>query len=357
MPITNDAKQGDDAPIPAAPPEQARAAPSPAEDARLHAAPDAKALSGDEAKVLSARAEPAEAVLGLGARLRAARLAQGLTTEDIAALLKVGARKIEALEDERWELLPHGPYLRGLVRNYAKILKIDASGIPDELGAPSDGQEVPADLSLQPSLRTPFPQRSRQHESGLARLMRVGTLLFAVLAGLIAWSGTQSFQHSEEMMTNWLAQRAKPEAAALQGPGGTDAPLLKLSSEPAVPPPASPAEPAKSQPGAGGQQAASLALAALSAATPLGTSSQGPQALSGDLVMRFNDDSWVEVRQADGKILMSQLNHAGAGKALDGAPPLELVIGNAPAVALQYRGSAVDLAPYTRDRVAHITLK
>jgi cytoskeleton protein RodZ len=73
--------------------------------------------------------------------------------------------------------------------------------------------------------------------------------------------------------------------------------------------------------------------------------------------MRFNDDSWVEVRQADGKILMSQLNHAGAGKALDGAPPLELVIGNAPGVALLYRGSTVDLAPYTRDRVAHITLK
>jgi cytoskeleton protein RodZ len=304
--------------------------------------------------------------VSLGARLKAARLAQNLLAEDVAGQLKIGARKIDAIEAERWDQLPSGPYLRGLLRNYAKILKADSAAVVEDIERLAGAPAVAHDISLLPSLRTPFPQRRRSHDSAMARLMRVGTLVFAVLAGLIAWSGTQSFRESEEIMTSWLAARAKPEAAALNPgqesiapvqepvtPARTGAPVSRVSTELGQSPSAAASS---SKPAASPQVAPALTLAAIATGTT-GVDGSQPQALSGDIVMRFNDDSWVEVRQADGKILMSQLNHAGAGKALDGSPPLELVIGNAPGVALQYRGSAVDLAPYTRDRVAHITLK
>ncbi|MGA2548702.1 MAG: RodZ domain-containing protein [Burkholderiaceae bacterium] len=302
----------------------------------------------------------------LGTRLRETRESLGLSAEEVASQLKIGVRKIEAIEEGRWEELPQAPYSRGFLRNYAKILHVDDARLIEELDALLGKSSEPSDLSFQPSLKTPFPQRTRgNHDSGGARLMRLGTLGFALAAGLIAWSGTESFHHSEAVAAAWIAGHTGSEygtpvpsgpAAAMTAtavqPEAEKAPSAVAANR-ATPDPRTLAPPVAQAP---------LTLASISSsptandATPA-QASAAPAALNGDLVMRFNDESWVEVRQADGKILMAQLNHAGAGKALDGDPPLELVIGNAPGVALQYRGSVVDLVPYTRDRVAHITLK
>ncbi len=73
--------------------------------------------------------------------------------------------------------------------------------------------------------------------------------------------------------------------------------------------------------------------------------------------MRFRDESWVQVRQGDGTVLLSQLNKADTEQVLAGSEPFELVIGNPTAVTLVYRGEPVDLAPYVRQNVARVTLK
>lgn len=316
-----------------------------------------------------AAALPAAAKAALGQRLRAAREAQGLSAQDVADDLKIGVRKVAAIEAEHWEQLPKPPFLRGFVRNYAKILNLDGTRLYEEFDALVGEGEKPADFNLKPSLRTPFPQRTRgAHDSGLSRFMRVSTLLLVVVAALIGWSGTESFHRSEEIMTSWLADRARPQPIQPAAPEPiTHEPITNepvpaaaggamssgLATQPAAADPNGPAQRSAAAQSSPAANAAPLTLASVSTIlVPVDNAN-----LSGDLILRFNDDSWVEVRQADGKILMSQLNHAGAGKALDGAPPLELVIGNAPGVALQYHGSAVDLAPFTRDRVARLTLK
>jgi cytoskeleton protein RodZ len=74
------------------------------------------------------------------------------------------------------------------------------------------------------------------------------------------------------------------------------------------------------------------------------------------LHMQFDDDSWVEVRQADGKIVSSQIFRSGTEQAIDASSPLEVVIGNAPAVKVSYRGKPIDLDPYTHARVAHLSI-
>jgi cytoskeleton protein RodZ len=66
----------------------------------------------------------------------------------------------------------------------------------------------------------------------------------------------------------------------------------------------------------------------------------------------------VEIRQADGAVLMSQINAAGTTRAVEGEPPYTLVIGNASKVDLEYRGRPVDLASSTnRDDVARLRLE
>src|SRR5438552_4620738 len=60
----------------------------------------------------------------VGASLKAAREAQGLSIAEVAQSLKFASRQLEALEQERFELLPGGTFVRGMVRAYARLLKL-----------------------------------------------------------------------------------------------------------------------------------------------------------------------------------------------------------------------------------------
>jgi cytoskeleton protein RodZ len=76
----------------------------------------------------------------------------------------------------------------------------------------------------------------------------------------------------------------------------------------------------------------------------------------GRVQIDFDGESWVEIKDKDGNTLMSQLNQGGTKRAVAGAPPLSLVIGNAAAVRVSYNGNPVDLTPYIRVEVARLTL-
>jgi cytoskeleton protein RodZ len=75
------------------------------------------------------------------------------------------------------------------------------------------------------------------------------------------------------------------------------------------------------------------------------------------LVLVFRGSSWVEIKDAKGAILLSTMGFPGSTHAVDGVAPLEVVIGNAEAVAVTLRGEAFDLTPHTRQNVAKFTVK
>jgi cytoskeleton protein RodZ len=69
----------------------------------------------------------------VGPMLRALREARNLSLSDVSARLKFSVRQIKALEDERWESLPQGMPLRGMVKNYARFLETDVEALLDGL--------------------------------------------------------------------------------------------------------------------------------------------------------------------------------------------------------------------------------
>jgi len=71
----------------------------------------------------------------------------------------------------------------------------------------------------------------------------------------------------------------------------------------------------------------------------------------------FETQSWVEVRDREERIVFSQLNPAGAVQHVQAQPPLNVVIGNARGVRVNYNGRPVDLAPHTRVEVARFTVE
>ena len=67
--------------------------------------------------------------------------------------------------------------------------------------------------------------------------------------------------------------------------------------------------------------------------------------------------SWVEIKQSDGKVLLSQLNEPGSTRVIEGVPPFDVVIGNAAQVRLKYNDAPVDLRPYFKVDVARLKLE
>ncbi len=92
-------------------------------------------------------------------------------------------------------------------------------------------------------------------------------------------------------------------------------------------------------------------------AEPTVASSRAASGAAPTVLLRFIGDSWAEVTDRNGKILLSQLSSAGAEHALDGELPLTVVIGDANFASVEVRGAAFNLQPFTRNNVARFTIK
>ena len=88
-----------------------------------------------------------------------------------------------------------------------------------------------------------------------------------------------------------------------------------------------------------------------------GAAGPAPAAETRRIVLDFDAESWVEIHDATGKVLMSQLNRADSEKVIQGTPPFSVVIGNAQHVRVTYDGEPFDLTPHIRVEVARFTLK
>lgn len=251
----------------------------------------------------------APAATTFGRRLAAERERLGLTVADIAARLRLHPKQVAAIENETLTALP-APFLRGFVRNYAKELRLD----PEPLIAELNLRLPPGDAFA----RAPVVRRSAlSHERLPRRLTMIGAVGALVAFALIGWLAPRG-DRSEAPPTS--ARVAEPPVAA-----------AATAPQP---------EPA--------------AAAETNAAAPV----PSPEPAAYDrLRLRFREEAWVEVTQGDGRVVLSQLNAAGTERWIEGKPPLRLVIGNASAVEVEYKGKRVDLKPATSsENVARVTL-
>lgn len=71
----------------------------------------------------------------VGQRLRAAREAQGLSMADLAQRTRVTQRFLEAIENDRLDLLPSSTYASGFARAYARAVGLDQAEIGNGIRA------------------------------------------------------------------------------------------------------------------------------------------------------------------------------------------------------------------------------
>lgn len=276
---------------------------------------------------------------GPGRRLAEERRRQGLSVVDIGRQLKLTPRQVEALEADDYERLPGNTFVRGFMRNYAKALHLDPEPLLGELEERLP-EERPSAI-LPPIENIPFA--SGKEGSWHRYLLLAGLVLL-----VIPWLLYEAYRQQP------LAPPPTPEAALPVSPPMAAEPGAfagASSSGNAGNAPASPPDPVASPAGA-----APLAAAGAEAQAPA-PQEPAPSPASGSVRLVFKKEAWVEIRDRDGRVLLSQINPAGTEQRVEGTPPLSLVVGNATQVAVEYNGKPVDLAPYTRAEVARLVLE
>lgn len=301
--------------------------------------------------------EPVEEVvtppLSPGKTLAAARIEKGLSVIDVARSLRLSARQIEAIESEEFDKLPGLTFIRGFIRNYAKLLQLD----PEPLLKFCQRESAPAVqvqvISVPPGQVEFSSSRSQRTFSGSHEKSRFVKILPAALlvVAVLAWAVYELTQGSNHTVV------VKPA-------GDSSAVVLPL-------PPVS--VPAQSESAVVATEAAQTAAAAAPSKDPAPGSKEvvgaqppvtqtqaldnAAQAGNSKVRLLFGGESWVEIRDKAGRTIYKQTGYAGNEQIISGTPPFALTVGRASNVKVYYNDKQVELAPTpSSGDVARLTL-
>lgn len=310
-----------------------------------------------------------------GDTLRTARESKNWSLPSVAKQLNLSERSLAQIEAGDFSQLPGHTFARGYVRAYAKLLGLDQNRLVQQFdqhtGTDASGSSVNSLGHIDQPVR-------------LSRSMvRFFTFILTLVIGVGAflwWQDRSSRNESGPSVT--ALERIEVEAAD----GTTEIHLLDRAEEPVAPA----SDTVDSMPSSVDEEALSGVDESLplddqaaaetpteptaeleetpvsSEAAPLPSEAETPSAAvaesevvgpgEGRLTLNFSADCWTRVTAADGEVLYSGLAKAGSSRSLVGKTPLDLHLGFASGVQVNFNGEAVSLSGKTRGETARLKL-
>ncbi|MBS7808504.1 helix-turn-helix domain-containing protein [Variovorax sp. PCZ-1] len=295
-----------------------------------------------------------------GQLLREAREAHGLHVAALAVSLKVPVKKLEALEADRLEELPDAVFVRALASSVCRALKINPTPVLEKLPQLNTKVLDQTGSGVNVAFRT---RADGPAPSMLANLNK--PVMFGVLAILLAAivimllpdftsrTATKANASASSAQTNGSGVSMGNTVNVPSVPVGTtsDATTNIISPSAEVATPTLSATPALSTP--------SVSSPTLTLTAP--TASAVPVPSDSVVVFTATGESWVEVKDSGGKIILQRTlqngEKAGAGPSL-GKLPYSVIVGRANLTQVTVRDKAFDLAPVSsKDAVARFQVK
>jgi cytoskeleton protein RodZ len=300
-------------------------------------------------EIIDSSSEPQSSLntaLSAGATLKARRIELGYTLDKVSAQLKLTPRQIDAIENERFDELPGNTFVRGFVRNYARFLDLPMAPLLAHLETclPLERQQA--------ALPRVNEDASVLMGGGGGRsplvLVLVVLAAFAVGVGGVVWYLQQPAQ--PELVASATVELPKvvviEEASAVASAVAVEGQVASVVATEAA-----------SVVSAIALKPASAPVVKASAPVVKASEIAALPATKGELSIAVQQDSWVQVQDATGAKLVSELLKPGVVKSVAGVAPYRLKIGNAPHTQLTFRNQVVDLSSYTRGDVATFELK
>lgn len=297
-----------------------------------------------------------------GQLLRQAREQQQMTVQTLAAMLKVPVHKLQALEEDRWDALTDSVFTRSLALSVCRILNIPSepvlAGLPklegSKLSANPEGINAPFKDKTLRSLMSP------SHDSSSGNAFKIVAALLIAVAGSAGLYFLPQWQSEEQETVEAAPASVEPELMfAPQAPGV----VVSVQETTVAEQPAAAAQEPAPAPAETEAAAASAVQPAPEAAAAVPSADAGQPAeaqVGAGPRLRFaaSGDSWVQVRDAQNKVVMEKMMKAG--DVLDQAAPsrpLKVVVGNAGATTLEVDGAALNLQESARNNVARFEVK
>jgi cytoskeleton protein RodZ len=127
--------------------------------------------------------------MSFGANLKRERELRGISLEEISKATKISARLLEAIEIDRYDLLPGGIFRRSFIRSYAKYLGMNEDKVLQEYTLVIEAASPPAQAEEKlPGGRSPTETPSRQNR------ITIGIIMALLLAGAGYWHFSRNDQ-------------------------------------------------------------------------------------------------------------------------------------------------------------------
>ncbi len=235
--------------------------------------------------------------LSVGEILRRTRVHYGQSLEQIEQVLRIRASQLEALETGNLEQLPGRVYAIGFVRAYAEYLGLDGDKMVHLFKQQSVGKNARPELQ--------FPVAADDAKVPSIPMVGIGAILCVaviIVAGVFFTGG----ESDEEI---------PPVPSTMQEQALGEAPSIIPAAEPPPQPPPM-----------------------FNEDTPIAQNAAVPAAPVQRVIVNVEDNSWVEVRDATGKVLLSQVLKPGDQFLVPNEPGMTLSTGNAGGLTLQLDG-------------------
>lgn len=270
--------------------------------------------------------------LSPGVVLARARNSQGLSLAEVAEHLKITESYVRAIEESAFDTLPQAAFVRGYIRNYAKMVGLSGQQLVDDFDQ----------FTGNSSLEAPRLQGGRKVKPLRAHSFPSPTHALALVL-VISLAGLSYYLWNHWLNTEPATQIAvTTELPVPADAASDDASVLQV-------------EPVEPLPDEAAVVTVEEAAVVTVDETAVVTVDETPD-LTKTLLIDFSQECWVEIRDANNVVVLSGTQPAGSSIDMKVQPPASVHFGNTHGVEkILFDGelfSQLDLS----DRVASIEL-
>jgi cytoskeleton protein RodZ len=306
-----------------------------------------------------------------GLQLAGAREALGLTVAQVADQLKLAPRQVVALEAGDMASLPNLAVVRGFVRAYAKVVKLDAAPLVAMIANPLASNDMAAQRRQVPTSfsEARFPIMGKRHARPTGKIV-AGLLLVLAVAGAYrtGWipSGwlTHAVKDGAASATARLGAGAALDKLAAPAGGQLETTLIQPGQDLAPVPSTSvplisvpPAGAAGSAPAAPGLAPGSAPAGATLGAGVGGAAAATAPVANNALVLTVAKDTRIEIRRSGAPPLIARVVKAGSTETFDITQPVVLIVSRPAGVSATLRGVPLELTRAPGRTASRLNLK
>lgn len=298
-----------------------------------------------------------------GTLLKNKRESLGMSQKQVADRLRLRVSVIEDIESNRFESQQVATFTRGYLRSYAKFVGLDEKMVLTALEQTADVQPQEQEIEMQSFSRK---TKDEKHNS---RIMLLTWVIGLVIIGISAawwWQNQQENSLTKEV-TDSSVEAPKPTAQELADIDLMTAEELIAStpedvvstSNDVVETSEVPVEQGSDPLLAETENTTSVdseePVAVIETAEEEQPAPVVPEGMT-LLTMKFKADCWIQVKDTNGKTLVSGTHKPGQDVELTGKAPFKVILGAPEGVTMTFASEPVDLSGYTSGKVARFTL-